>query len=198
MNNCSSSVNYCGWLSEFFNVSSGTRQGCPFSALAFIVSIELISLKLKNDPNIKGLKFWKTNHTFTDLLKIAMYADDVTLFLNDHHEMKRALDIFDAFEKISGLQVNKQKSEAMWLGSRQNSTDSFYEFTWKKQIKILGIYFSNNKQASDIHENWSKRLSQVKSNVLRWQKKNLSIIGKICITKTFLISQFIYMQCKRL
>ena len=90
--------------------------------------------------------------------------------------------------------MNKRKSEAMWLGSKKNCTDTFFDFVWKKQLKILGVYFSNDKCASMVAENWTNRLENVKRLIVVWEKRNLSIIGKICIVKTFLLSQFVYVM----
>ena len=36
---------YCGWLSEYFAVEAGIRQGCPFSPLAFVLAVELLAIK---------------------------------------------------------------------------------------------------------------------------------------------------------
>ena len=39
--------------------------------------------------------------------------------------MQQALGILAEFSTFSGLEINRMKSEAMWLGSKQNCTDIF-------------------------------------------------------------------------
>ena len=56
------------------------------------------------------------------------YADDLTLFLKDEQDMQQALEILAEFSTFSGLGINRMKSEAMWLGSKQNCTDIFFGF----------------------------------------------------------------------
>lgn len=43
-------------------------------------------------------------------------------------------------------------------------------------------------------ENWSKRLEKVEQIICRWSRRNLSISGKLCIIKSFLVSQFVYVM----
>ena len=54
--NTESSINYMGWLSEPISVESGIRQGCPFSPMTFILGLELLALKMRSTPTIKGIK----------------------------------------------------------------------------------------------------------------------------------------------
>ena len=44
------------------------------------------------------------------------------------------------FSTFSSLEMNRMKSEAMWLGSKQNCTDTFFGFVWKRRLKILGVF----------------------------------------------------------
>ena len=76
------------------------------------------------------------------IIKIALYADDLLLFLKDEHDMQQALEILAEFSTFSGLEINRMKSEAMWLGSKQNCTDTFFGFVWKRRLNILGVYFA--------------------------------------------------------
>ena len=48
MADAKSCVAYCGWLSEYFAVEAGIRQGCPFSALAFVLAVELLAIKIRH------------------------------------------------------------------------------------------------------------------------------------------------------
>jgi hypothetical protein len=54
--------------------------------------------------------------------------------------------------------VNKNKTEAMWLGSMKKNQDSHCGIRWKKQVKILGIIFQSDTPASILQENWTKNL----------------------------------------
>ena len=65
-------------------------------------------------------------------------------------------------------------------------------FTWKKKSKNLGIYFRKDKCASCF--DWAERIQIIKRLIFTWEKRNLSIIGKICIIKTFSISQLVYIM----
>ena len=72
-----------------------------------------------------------------------------------------------------GLEINRMKSEAMWRGSKQNCTDPFFfflffsspfwgGFVWKRRLKILGAYFTWDKCASQVKENWTGRAENIK------------------------------------
>ena len=45
-----------GWISEMFKNTRGIRQGCPLSALLFVLSIEIMALRIWNNKNIKGFQ----------------------------------------------------------------------------------------------------------------------------------------------
>ena len=49
-----------------------------------------------------------------------MYADDITVFLKDNNDVKLFIDTIDEFTLISGLKLNKHKSEAMGIGASKN------------------------------------------------------------------------------
>ena len=183
-----SCIGYNGCKSDYFEVNSGLRQGCPFSPLAFVLTLELLAIKIRHCENIQGI------HISNDLqkLKIALYADDITLFLLNCQDMCYAMNILNSFSLISGLRINRRKSELMWLGNQKNSQRVLHNFSVKKKIKILGIYYCNDKSASQVTENWSERIGNIKRLIKQWERRNLSIIGKIQVIKTFLVSQLVY------
>ena len=191
MEDTKSCIGYNGWRSNYFNVNSGIRQGCPFSPLAFVLSLELLALKIREKKDIQGIHLNTQN---PNILKILLYADDITLFLKDRQDMYKALKIFESFRVISGLYINTQKSETMWLGNQKQSQESLHNFAVKKKIKILGIFFCNYMSASKVKENWVERVGSIRRLISCWEKRNLSLIGKTHIIKTFLISQLVYVM----
>ena len=87
-------------------------------------------------------------------IKTDLYADDITLFLNDENDMWYGFNAIHEFSVFSGLEVNKTKSHATWLGSNKNCMDTFFGLTdsWSVFVKLL------YKCASHIDENWSNIL----------------------------------------
>ena len=64
---------------------------------------------------------------------MALYTDDLTSLLKDEQDMQQALKIVAEFSTFSGLEINRLRSEAMWLGRKQNCTDIFFfGFVWKR------------------------------------------------------------------
>ena len=184
--NTRSCIIYNGWISEDFEINCGIRQGCPFSPLAFIIGLELLAIRLRESNNFNGLTI-DTEH----ILKILLYADDITVFLENENDFQQVMLIIDKFSKVSGLRLNKNKSEAMGLGRSKNAHFNC-GVKWVKEIKILGIYFSHSKCASSNEKNWEPKIDCIKQIIKQWEKRNLSLLGKICVIKTFMLSQLVH------
>ena len=190
-----SQVGYNGWISEDFELFSGIRQGCPFSSLAFVIGIELLAIKIRKSEDIKGIKIDNLFNDNTEkIIKTILYADDVSLFLKNREDLRIVFNLLDNFKHISNLLVNRHKSEAMWLGLNIYNAPAGFGIRWVSEVKILGVYFSNKIAASCIKKNWEFRIQIAKNIIAQWERRNLSIFGKICIIKTFLASQFIYIM----
>ena len=69
------------------------------------------------------------------IIKILQFADDATLFLKDKEDLDVAITVFNLFANISGLRMNKQKTEAMWLGRDKSSRAEHQNLKWLRQIK---------------------------------------------------------------
>ena len=103
--NIESTVINNGFRTNWFKPSKGVRQGCPLSPYLFILSSEILSNKIRQDPNIKGIKIYENE------IKLSQFADDITLFNADLASLERALKIIDDFGKIAGLSLNVKKNE---------------------------------------------------------------------------------------
>ena len=85
MNDRISCVKNNGFLSGNFKMERGLRQGCPLSPLLFVLTVELLAQKIRQDKNIKGIII-NTKST-----KIRQYADDTTLLLKDNIDIREVL-----------------------------------------------------------------------------------------------------------
>ena len=63
-----------GWLSKTVRMQRGIRQGCPVSALLYILVAEVLAIKIKENDNICG--FLLPN--MTNEIKSVQHADDVS------------------------------------------------------------------------------------------------------------------------
>jgi len=102
-------INY-GHATEFFQISRGIRQGCPISALLFLLIAETMANRIRNKKEINPVNINGCT------IGITQMADDTTLFLKDLLSVRNALNLLERFSKVSGLNLNKDKTEAVFFG----------------------------------------------------------------------------------
>ena len=134
----SSCVTINGFSTPMFKVERGVRQGDPLPLYLFIIALELLLIKTRNDPCIKGIKMDNTE------VKIAAFADELTTFPQDKSSLQHLFSTLKAFDGCSALKLNRDKTKAYWLGSSHNCNESLDIETVNKPMKILGIYFTYN------------------------------------------------------
>ena len=175
---------------NFFDLSRGVRQGCPLSPYLFILSVEILAEAIRNKREIKGIKIQNTE------VKVRQYADDTTLILDGTEESVRAsLLLIEAFGNISGLRLNNEKTEALWIGSKRNCDLKLCQekkFKWQKEkVKALGVWLSTNHQMT-ISLNYNEKLAKIKTILGCWKFRRLSLLGKITVLKSLVASQLVY------
>ena len=100
-------------------MNKGVRQRCAVSTLLFILAAELLATEIKREKTINGITlFHKSSH-------VIQYADDTTLTLGDKQSLKSSIKMVKNFETVSGLELNIDKCEGMWLGQLKNNSDTF-------------------------------------------------------------------------
>ena len=193
LKNTESCVRNYNWFSSFFPCEKGVGQGCCASPYLFLLVAELLSIRLRGSSEISGISIPNTN---IHINKILQYADDTSLFLKDEHELESALSIIESFSTVSGLKLNRQKSTALPLGGYICTDPSTTNVKWLKPneyIKILGVYFSADKEASTIELNWKSKIDSILRLVNNWNKRNISMYGKIILCKTFILAKINYL-----
>ena len=122
-----------------FSLSRGVRQGDPLSPYLFILALEILAVKIRNDNNVQGIRIGEK------IVKLTLFADDMTCFIKDIRSYSILFETLRAFRAFSGLKVNKDKTEALALGN----SGSFWQGHLVVNnlcdiIKILGVYFGGD------------------------------------------------------
>ena len=88
-------------------------RGDPLSPYIFIICAEFLANKIRKNKNIKRIKVGTSEH------KISQYADDTSIFLDGSEtSLEESLKELEYFALISGLKVNFDKTQLVWIGSK--------------------------------------------------------------------------------
>ena len=180
-----------GFLSKRIPIRRGCRQGDPISAYLFLIAAEVMALMIKFNKDIKGIRI--ESHEF----KLTQFADDITLFLNGSTaSLQAALNTLEIFGNFSGLKMNKEKTKMIWIGRKKFSKEKLqtpHKLNWGDTIfSILGLEFSVD--IPKIPElNFNKTYRSIMTEIKKWECRNLSIIGKVTVIKTFLLSKLVHL-----
>ena len=110
-NNIQTCVINNGWLSEIFKNTRGNSEWFPLSALLFVISVEFMALRLREDKNINGIKIKIDDKAH--IIKISQLADDTTLFMSSKTDIVLAMNEIEIFESFSGVILNRNNTGYM-------------------------------------------------------------------------------------
>ncbi len=181
----SSCVANNGHTTSYFKVERGVRQGDPLSPYLFTLAVEIMAEAIRKNEHITGIKLGQHED------KLLQYADDTTGILADVTSAKEFLKTVNIYGSFSGLKVNVDKTEAMWLGTKRGCRDCPLGIQWTDCIKVTGVYFSYKDVLSN-EKNFDEKLDKIRNILNMWKQRDLTMIGRIQIVKTFIISQFTY------
>ena len=178
-----------GYYSKFFEITRSIRQGCPISALLFILVAEIIAIKIRENKEIKGITIDNVE------IKLSLMADDTTLFVSNITSLERAIEEFQTFKNCSGLKLNIDKTEIIPMGNFRKNIESLCLPNSLANIQIqtgpfkaLGIWFAQN-ESEIIELNFTERLKSMQKMINVWTSRNLSLRGKIMIIKALILPQ---------
>ena len=117
--NISSCVMNNGLTTGPFTLSRGVRQGDPLSPYIFIIALETLAMKIRNDDSIKGFSIGG------ETTKLSLFGDDMTCFLRDKESHTFLFAILESFGSCSGLRVNHDKTEIIALGTEYSTREGF-------------------------------------------------------------------------
>ena len=155
-------------MSSSFNIYSGCRQGDPLPPYLFLLSIEVLLGLIRKNKKIKGISI--------DNKEYSQYADDTDFILDGSRtSFEETVNTLNIFAEMSGLKINYDKSEVIWIGSLKDSSVRYLQNLKLNpaSFKALGVIFS-----TDIGEfpklNYNPKLFEIKHIINIWTKRLLT------------------------
>ena len=156
------------------------------------MAVEILTIKTRNNPELRAIHInennpeSRQNHT----TKIKQFADDTTLTMKNENDIKVDISTVEEFQEFSGLKLNRHKSEGIWMGSGKHKKGKIQDIPMKRVVKILGVFFSAENEASILEENWNTKSDNLTRSIKQWENRNPTLYGKVIPAKTLLLSQF--------
>jgi hypothetical protein len=190
---------------DIFELERGNAQGDTISPFLFNLGYQILLFKLEFDLQIAGLVPEVTlppdfpplpDHVSQVPPKVYAMADDATVLTRmDFDTLVRIRQILLEFQILSGLACNVEKTTLMQFGSNEPVSQDILNlgFDVKDEVKLLGLKIESNcsnysASKNDIEEKIEKQLRF-------WNRFDLSLPGRISVSKTFMYSQLNYIGC---
>ena len=110
--------------------------------------------------------------------KISQYADDTSIFLDRSTEsLNQTLLELEFFANISGLKINFDKTQVVWIGSKNFSTSAIktrWKLSWgANKFKVLGIIFNTDLDQMS-KENYVSKIKHLENMARIWGKRSVT------------------------
>ena len=103
----------------------------------------------------------------------------MTCFLTCEKSVEVLFQVLKKFQSCSGLKVNTEKTEGVWLGPWKGRGELKFGVRWPTTpVKIVGVYFAYNQREVEIL-NSRTALNKMKSVINTWKTRKLSLFVKV-------------------
>jgi exonuclease III len=182
----SSSVLVNGYLSPKFFLTRGVRQGCSLSPLLYILCLEPLLIKIRQDNQITGIPVPGEQ----EQAKVIAFADDVAIITSNESSVRKLLGLTECFENASGSKLNRLKTFGIWLGTWADRVDSVCNIHFSRDIqKFYGILLERGHFSI---QNWEKLLNKFKTTLGFYLDRDLTIRGRSVIAQSMACSKLWY------
>ena len=173
-------------LSEPYSIGRGLMQGDSLSPLLYVLTLEPLLEKIRQDKRIAGIKIPGGNEQ-----KLKAFADDTNFFITQIKSIGIIQEHFRHFGKGSGSSINETKSQALKIGKWKSKANDPFRIQWVKEIKIFGITYSNTRDQSN-REQWEQIKTKTKQMLDFLFYKETSIFGRSILVNTLIFPKIIY------
>ena len=183
--NVSSAVIVNGFISDFFAIDRGLRQGCPVSALVYNITAEVVAHYVRKTNTLHGIPLCGTN------TRLTKYADDTSFFLTKWEEIDNVFKIFDSYKNASGSRLKPAKTQLLLLGTLRHADvpQRFQTFLTDK-LKLYGFLIT--PEGLNDPENWEKCDETLTKLERRLPPYGVSLFGKIHFIHIYYLCMFNY------
>ena len=179
-----------GNFSDTLEVSQSAHQGGVVSAFLFLLCAELMAIDMRANKRILGITFNEVEAL------LGQYADDTdATSLFDQESVNEIFKTLEKYRKQIGFQVNYDKTTVYRMGSIKNTDAMLYtqkQLHWTNiGVNVLGVTIRENDEEM-LKSNYDPICKKITSIFQTWNRRNLSLFGKIHIINSLVASLFIY------
>ena len=128
-----------GHLSKKIFLEQGVPQGDVISPYIFLLSVEILALKIKYTKNLTEVIFAKEEE------RAEIFADDLSaMVLRTEENLRNFSKILMLFHTVSGLKCNMDKTFVIPVGdfAKENMCQDL-KLKWMDSFTVLGITIGN-------------------------------------------------------
>lgn len=172
-------------------IRNGVKQGDSLSCILFIMAMDPLLRKIEINQAIVGIEI-----NNQQLPKCLAYADDVMCITENKESLGAIFKLYERFTKASGLKLNADKTELFSFAGNEIKENIEYlgnrfNLESKSQVKVNGIWLSN-EQGRAQSLNYKEIKQRIINQLTNWNRRGLTLLGRILVYKTFGLSQVIY------
>ena len=190
-NGMKSAVMTNGYISVYFNLTRGIRQGDSLSALLYIIQSEPLSACFRHTSSLKGIDIFCDNRHISEI-RGTQYVDDSTNMLDNSSYIPECLNIVKRFGKASGSRINTDKTVALVSNNFvvDSCDNNMSDISFQSGIdKILGVPLGS---LPCINRFWNDKINKMRSKIDFWKIRDLSMIGRIYVIKSVILPLIFY------
>ena len=142
-------------------------------------SVEVLATAIRAEKEVKGIQRGKEE------VKLSLFADDMTLYIDNLKDSTRKLlELVNEYSKVAGYKINTQKSLSFLYTNNEKTEREIKEtmpFTIAtKRIKYLGVYL--HKETKDTYiENYKTLMNEINE----MQVFDASPLSGVCESQCF-------------